>query len=97
MRRFAPRLLAVFFLLMAGPGGAQTRAGPQPTAAQSPIVQAASQAVIGLFDQLGTQWAQLIPVQPSPGNPLGPFTDKILQGLAAQLRQALGGGSETPP
>jgi hypothetical protein len=78
-------------------GGAQAGGGPQPQAAQSPIVQAASQAVIGLFDQLGSQWAQLIPVQPPPGDPLGPFTDKILKGLAAQLRQALGGGPETPP
>jgi len=63
---------------------------------QSPIVKAACQAVVGVFDQLATEWPQLIRPQAPPHDIGQKFTVEMIDGLRAQLRRALGLEPERP-
>jgi hypothetical protein len=78
------------------PGEIAAEEAPGTPPARSPIVEAASRAVIAVFDQLATEAPELIRPQPPPHSAAPMFTREMIEQLQAQLRRSLGIGPEGP-
>ncbi|MBW8813062.1 MAG: hypothetical protein JF588_06515 [Caulobacterales bacterium] len=76
------------------PGETPPPPDPVPELAVNPVVAAAQQAVVALFDTLADEWPKTL--KPPAEGPMPHFTDEMVKLMRDQLRRALGLEPVTP-